>query len=259
MVIYQLIKISLFALLLRQMKEKPEFNPSPDHFTRHLFCVSSLPEMLKKVAFIVSFFMVFSLLSQETVNQHIESELSKLYKEDYNKKKEIKVDGKKYRIYSNYLTLGAGKAYNSAWDDILFNPALDFNFHLQKSRFQAGGLLQGRTYGDNQLIHFHLCYGYRKESYKYFWAIYGGLSYMTGHTPIRSKGIGGKDSVLIYPTVSSNGIYAAAQFFYKVKFDYGIGLTIFGDANKYQSMVGARIELFFSGAYRGTIRHKDEE
>ena len=45
----------------------------------------------------------------------------------------------------------------------------------------------------------------------------------------------------------------------KVKFDYGLGLTFFGDVNKIQSMIGARFELFFSGAFRGNIRHKEEE
>ena len=226
---------------------------------RRIFYVYSLPEMAKRITFIVFIVLGFSLMGQETINQHIENELAKLYKEEYNRKKEIKIDGKKYRIYNNYVTLGAGKGYNTAWKQMMFTPAIDFNFHLQKTRFQAGGLLQGQSYGNNQLIQFHLCAGYHKESYKYFWSIYGGLSYVDGYHPLKLRDIAGNDSATILGHFKETGIYAAAQLFYKVKFDYGLGLTVFADANQKQSMIGARIELFFSGAFRGNLRHKDEE
>lgn len=226
--------------------------------TRWLFCLSLSSQMLKKLAVICALLATFSLKAQQTVNQHIESELSKLYKEEYSRKKEIKVDGKKYRIYNNYVTLGAGEGYNTAFKTNLFTSGVDFNFHLQKSRFQAGGLLQGRSYNNSQLIQFHLCYGYRKESYKYFWAIYGGISYMDGYNPVKLKDVAGNDSTIL-AHFTQNGIYAAAQLFYKLKFDYGLGLTVFADANQRQNMIGARLELFFSGAFRGNLHHKDDE
>lgn len=241
------------------MLQEQAFYSFRDRLSGCLFCLSSLSEMLRKIAFILAFVSGSILQAQETLNQHIENELDKLYKEDYNKKKEIRIDGKKYRIYNNYLTVGAGKGYNTGWKDMLFTTALDFNFHLAKTRFQAGGLLQGRSYGNNQLVQFHLGFGYRKESYKYFWAIYGGLSYTDGYNPVKLQDRSGKDSTTILGHFTQNGIYAAAQLFYKVKFDYGIGLTLFADANQKQSIIGARIELFFSGAFRGNIRHKDED
>jgi len=215
--------------------------------------------MTKKALFLFFTCVSLSLLSQETVNQHVESELSKMYKEPYDKKREIKLDGKKYRIYNNYITLGGGKGYNSIWKDVLFVTAVDFNFHIQKTCFQAGGFLQGQSYGNNQLGQFHLSCGYRKESYKYFWAAYGGLSYTDGYFPRTGKDMGGKDSILPLGHLKEAGLYVALQAFYKVKFDYGIGLTLFGDINQKQSIVGARIELFFSSAFRGNLRHKDEE
>ncbi|MGZ3862406.1 MAG: hypothetical protein ACXVPN_03185 [Bacteroidia bacterium] len=215
--------------------------------------------MPKKALFILFSLITLSVLSQETVNQHIVRELDKLYKEDYNRKKEIKIDGKKYRIYNNYLTLGAGKAYNSAYNDVMFTPAVDLNCHLQKTRFQIGALTQGRTWGDNKLVQFHLGLGYRKESYRYLWAVYGGLAYTDGYTPFQLKATDGSDSVKVLGHITSNGIYAAAQLFYKIKFDYGLGLTAFASYNKYQSIAGLRLELFFSGAYRGKLHNTDEE
>jgi hypothetical protein len=33
----------------------------------------------------------------------------------YNKKKEIAFDGKRYRVYNNWLSVGAGANYNTRW------------------------------------------------------------------------------------------------------------------------------------------------
>jgi hypothetical protein len=186
------------------------------------------------------------------------SQLASMYKEPYNRKAEIKLDGKKYRIYNNYVTFGVGKGYNSAWDQGFVVTGADYNFHIQKAAFQLGGYVQGQQFYTRQQAQLHLGAGYRKESYKYFWAAYGGLSYSNGYYPKVYKDISNKDS-LTHPHLSEVGAYAAVQLFYKLKFDYGVGLTIFSDVNSKQYLVGARIELFFSGAYRGTVLHKDEE
>jgi hypothetical protein len=241
------------------MNKNRLFKQQKEQISGCLFCLSLHSEMLKNITFLFLIASAIGCYSQQTVNQHIESELSKLYKEPYAKKKEIKLDGKKYRIYNNYVTLGAGKAYNGGFDDVLFTTAADLNFHLQKTKFQAGGLLQGRSFGNNQLIQFHFCTGYKKESYKYFWAVYGGVAYTDGYNPVTIQDMNHNDSTTILRHFNNYGLYTAAQLFYKLKFDYGIGLTAFASYNKIQSVVGARIELFFSGAYRGTIRHKDEE
>jgi hypothetical protein len=213
---------------------------------------------VKKCLFIL-FLIPFTLLGQETLNEHIENELSKLYKEEYSRKKEIKLDGKKYRIYSNYLTAGAGKCYNSIWNETMLATAIDFNFHLNKQYFQIGGQLLGSSFGNNQLAQAHLGTGYHKESYKYFWSAYGGLCLTDGYYPRVGKDINGNDSLLPLGTMKEVGIYAAFQAFYKIKFDYGIGGTLFADANSKEYTIGLRIELFFSGAFRGNIRHKDED
>ncbi|HXB41954.1 MAG TPA: hypothetical protein VNZ49_15540 [Bacteroidia bacterium] len=184
--------------------------------------------------------------------------LKSMYAEEFDKKKEIKIDGKKYRIYNNYVTFGIGKGYNNIWNQGFVVTGFDFNFHIRKAYFQTGGFLQGPSFYNKQQVQLHMGAGYRKESYNYFWAAYGGLSYTNGFYPRTLTDVTGKDSV-IHPVMSEIGAYVAVQMFYKLKFDYGAGLTIFGDINQKQYVIGARIELFFSGAYRGTILHKDEE
>lgn len=185
-------------------------------------------------------------------------QLSTLYKEAYDRKREIKLDGKKYRIYNNYVSFGIGKGYNTVWKQLFLVTAADFNFHIRKANFQVGGHLQGQDFYTRQQVQLHLGSGYRKESYQYFWAAYAGLSYSNGYFPYTVQGRSGKDSV-IHPLMSEPGLYIAVQGFYKVRFDYGIGLSLFADVNKLQSMAGARIELFFSGAYRGTVVRKEED
>jgi len=216
----------------------------------------------KKALFFL--FIGFVLVSRAQDNKSAfgkepNSQLKTLYAEPFNRKTEIKLDGKKYRIYNNYVTLGVGKAYNSIWDQGFVVTGADFNFHIRKAYFQMGGFLQGPSFYNKQQVQLHLAGGYRKESYKYFWAAFGGFSYTNGYYPLMLKDMAGKDSVNRFPIMSQPGLYAAMQLFYKVRFDYGIGLTVFGDVNSKQYLVGARIELFFSGAYRGTILHKDEE
>lgn len=203
---------------------------------------------------------VFTAMGQggpksETPDQKLEG----MYKEPYDRKKQILYDGKKYRIYNNYVTLGVGKGYNSIWKDTWTYTAVDFNFHLGKAYFQSGGFVSGPNFYNKEQVQLHLAGGYRKESYKYFWAAFGGLSYSNGFYPVKILDMAGNDSATAYPTFSLPGVYIALQAFYKLKFDYGIGLTAFADANSKQYSVGARIELFFSGAYRGTIRHKEED
>ena len=138
-------------------------------------------------------------------------QLKSMYAEPYERKKEIRLDGKKYRIYSNYVTLGAGKGYNNLWNDLMFTPAVDFNFHLQKTYFQAGSYLLGHSFGNNQQVNMHVAGGYHKESYKYFWAAYGGLSYDYGYYPFMLQDMNGKDSATVSKTSSEVGPYFALQ------------------------------------------------
>lgn len=187
-----------------------------------------------------------------------DDKLKQMYAETYDRKREIRLDGKKYRIYNNYVTFGIGKGYNTVWSRFFHATAADFHFHIRKTYFQTGGYLQGRNFYDRQQIQLHLAPGYRRESYQYFWAAYGGFSYSNGYYPVSLQNAAGTDTV-IYDLMSEPGLYAAIHAFYKLRFDYGIGLTLFGDINKRQSMVGARIELFFSGAYRGTVVRKEED
>ena len=53
----------------------------------------------------------------------------------YDAKQEIDFDGKRYRVYNNWISVGAGAGYSTRWPKDQKNIGLDFNFHLQKNYF----------------------------------------------------------------------------------------------------------------------------
>jgi hypothetical protein len=183
-------------------------------------------------------------------------EIATLYREPFDKKKEIVLENKRFRIYNNYLTAGAGKCYNSGWKDWELSTAFDYNFHVKKNHFQFGAMLAGPGLRDNNCIQMHMGWGYRFERTNYHWAAYGGLSYSDGYY------LRGQDIDSIYKVkFSAIGVYANLQCYYKLKFDYGLGFSAFLDANSKQTISGIRIELFFSGSYKGfkKINYAKEE
>ncbi|MFN5181871.1 MAG: hypothetical protein ACK5BJ_04875 [Bacteroidota bacterium] len=170
-------------------------------------------------------------------------------KDEFDAKQEIVVDGKRYRIWHNYITGGSfpGASINSAIPTSQTCAALDFNFHIKKEYFQAGVLLSGNVFGDWNNSAMHLCWGKKIEKTKYLFAAYGGVDYSLFY-PWE------KDSVparFISPAINAVGAYLAIQNFWKLKYDVGAGCTTFFSYNTKQYLVGIRMELFFSSAFRG--------
>lgn len=183
-------------------------------------------------------------------------EITKLFKDTFERKKEIVIQNKRYRIYNNFLSVGVGQCYNSGWQERELNTSFDFNFHARKNYFQIGGNLVGPALWNNNCIQFHAGWGYRLERCNYMLAAYGGVSFSDGYyLQINSSA----DTMKI--KMNSVGGYVALQAFYKLKFDYGIGVSTFFDVNAKQSLTGIKIELFFSGAYKGfkKINYAKEE
>ncbi len=172
-------------------------------------------------------------------------EIAKLYHDVFDRKTEIVLQNKRYRIYNNYLTAGAGQCFNSGWNAMNLCTAFDFNFHIQKKYFQIGGTLVGPALWNNNCIQLHTGWGYRFERCNYQLAAYGGLSYSTGYFLQQT------DTLTYKVKMNTIGAYVALQCFYKLKFDYGIGVSAFFDINAKQTLTGIKLELFFSGAYRG--------
>ncbi|HRD39966.1 MAG TPA: hypothetical protein PLC65_15160 [Bacteroidia bacterium] len=167
----------------------------------------------------------------------------------YNRKEEIVYDSKRYRKYNNYLTFGFGKGFSDVRriDQSYIN--VDFQFHLQREYFQVGVIMSGDDFLRNNNLQGHLCYGYRIEKEKYNLAGFIGPSYsyfVTGTTDTAGVTTIQSHSVL--------GGYMCLSAVYKIKYDVGLGIELFGDISAEQKQAGARVVFFFSGAYRGIKR-----
>jgi hypothetical protein len=165
----------------------------------------------------------------------------------YNKKEEIIYDGKRYRKWNNYLTIGAGKGYSNVRviDQSVID--VDYTFHLQKQYFQFGVLMSGDQFLSNNNLSAHFGYALRYEKNKYNLAAFAGPSYSYFVTA-------SNDSLQLPVFHSALGGYVCLQAIYKFKYDLGIGGELFGDISNQQQMYGARLVLYFSGAYRGEKR-----
>jgi hypothetical protein len=164
----------------------------------------------------------------------------------FNHKKEIVYDGKRYRVYNSWLSVGAGAGYNSKWPKDEKNIAADFSISIKKHYFRLGGFESGTDFTANNNYSFHLCYGIRKETEKYNLSAFIGPSTSYFRRPLSDST--NYNLARVYNAV---GGYAVVEAVYKLKYDVGVGGQIFCDYNPIQMVYGVRLIVYFSGAYRG--------
>jgi hypothetical protein len=174
-------------------------------------------------------------------------------KGDFDRKKEITYDGKRYRVFNNYLTAGGGTCYNSYIQNTNLNIGVDFNYHIRQVYFQSGIFLAGPQFGNYSHLQLHTAVGKRFELNKFNMAGYLGPSMSFINRPIIDTALNQIRSRILQPL----GFHAAVQFTYKFKYDVGIGVSLFSDINKEQSVYGLRLELFFYGAFLGDKKRKN--
>lgn len=167
----------------------------------------------------------------------------------YDRKEEVIFDGKRYRVYNNWLSAGGGWAWNSYRKKDQKSVAADYNFHIRRQYFQVGAFMTGNNFTPGNNYNFHLGIGLRKETTKYNLAAFAGPSLSYYYRPL-------KDTLNydISKLYNDFGAYMAVQAIYKIKYDVGIGAELFADYNRTQFIPGGRIVLYFSGAFRGVRR-----
>lgn len=185
--------------------------------------------------------------------------ISSVHKKDtvvFNPKKEIIYDGKRYRIYNNWISFGVGPGFNSHWykdEKDEKNACLDYSFHLKEYYFRIGGFMSGRDFDQFNNYSFHGGIGLRKEAEKYNLSMFLGPSISYFRRPLSDSANFGLSTILstVYNRV---GGYASVEAIYKVKYDIGLGGQIFCDYNEVQIVYGVRLVAYFSSAYRGVKR-----
>lgn len=164
----------------------------------------------------------------------------------FNPKKEIVYDGKRYRVANSWLSFGVGANYNTNWPKDEKNIAADFSFFVKQHYFRLGAFMSGTDYTAANNYSFHFCYGYRKEGQKYNLSAFVGPSASYFRRPLSDS-----TNYNLAQVYNAVGAYAAVEAVYKFKYDVGLGGQLFCDYNQVQMVYGARLIVYFSGAYRG--------
>jgi hypothetical protein len=165
----------------------------------------------------------------------------------YDPKKTVIYKNGKFKVYNNWISAGGGAGYNFTHYGQQFILGADYNFHIRQEYFQLGFFFMGDRFGEYNNFNYHFAYGRRVEKERYNLACFAGLAYSTGYKKI--NGVFRPDDV--YDQV---GLYACAQYIQKITYDTGIGPGIYFDINPYQTVAGIRLDVYFSGAYKGKVR-----
>lgn len=191
--------------------------------------------------------LVYAYAQSDTVRQSpAVPQTEKNAKLKYYRQEEILFEGKRYRLYNNYVTLGPVLAASSIRTSSQKGIGVDFNWHIRRQYFQTGFMMSGLNFGDNNHVSGHLTAGVRKERNFYNLAAFIG--------PCYSYGVEG-DITTGPKYYSSFGAYISAQYAVKLSYDVGIGIEAFSEVSYKQFLTGVKIIAFFSGAYRGPKRN----
>ncbi len=159
-----------------------------------------------------------------------------------------------YRLNAPYVTFAYGAGHGFESDKIEQNMTLAFHYFIKGFGLRLGyhsssdTKIWWRSY--QKLNDLFLGFGTRLEKPRWNFAIFGGPSFAYGSyidwNPDRQK-----DWAYGFATP---GIHAEIQTTYRIIYDIGVGLSLYGTYNRYYPVAGAQLHLFFSTAY---IRNYD--
>lgn len=174
------------------------------------------------------------------------------FKPQENFKREIVINNKRFRVYNNWFSGGAGPGYNTANPYLQLVIGVNLNFHIHQHYFRLGGTISGDNFGSKNDFQLHAGWiPYRKETEKYNLAVVAGPSYSTGYKYIFPGHV--YDNGNPY---SEFGGYAEIQWIKKIYFDVGVGGAFFINVNAQNTIMGIRFDIFLSGAYKGYVKGK---
>lgn len=227
------------------------FQQAQHDFPRFKIILEKLKKYLSILFFTAIYFIATSLSAQtdtiingkhyKTVDETVNSKSKKYHPPTDSM---FVLDNKKLKYYNNWLSGGAGVQQNLTYQRKPgFTGGINFNFHIKYYYFQMGLEINGEQFGYYSNYQFHGGYGKRLEDKDIHLAGFAGISYSTGYGKVG-------DTTYTRP-YNEPGVYAQIEIVKKIAYDVGIGASIFADWNQEQTIIGARVILYFSDAYKG--------
>lgn len=194
---------------------------------------------IKYLLFIVMLFFAFTVKGQD------------------NKYEEFIIKEKIYKPGCSWLKFGVGVGYNWKHKENEQNLNLAFSFRAKNTYIQAGYHVSSDefvTKGSGQKLNdIYVALGKRKETLKYNLSIFGGPSFAYGANFDHYSVINGVTSKW-YKGFSDIGLFASAEYTYKLFYDMGLGVSIYSSINKNYFVSGIQLHIYFSGAFKGQIK-----
>lgn len=170
---------------------------------------------------------------------------------------EFIIGNKIYKGGSNWLKISQGVGYHFWLGQLEYNTTLAYSFRIKKLYFQLGYHVTSDEFFTKpslqKLNDIYLCIGKRKEQKKYNLAYFGGLSYAYGATLDHREWNNGVISNW-YRGFAKPGLFGTIDYTYKLTYDMGIGLSLYGSINQYYNVLGLQLHFYLSGAYKGQIK-----
>lgn len=191
------------------------------------------------LAILLFVFSVFSAFSQD------------------NKYEEIIIKDKIYKPGSSWLKIGEGYGYHYSLDEFELNTLISFTVRIKNVYLQGGYHVSCDKFftkhSYQKLNDFYIATGWRKETNKANITAFIGPSYAYGGTLDHVTDTGGVHQKW-YRGFNDLGIYGCIDYTFKLYYDLGFGLSLYGSANKSYSVIGLQAHFYFSGAFKGEIK-----
>lgn len=153
-----------------------------------------------------------------------------------------------YKPNSNWVTMGIGTGYNPFIKVNEITGNLAFHASFNKLNFMAGYYLftdeSFTSRSKHTMSNFCVGTGVRKETLKSNFAVFAGPLFAYGNKKIHDTK---------YYRFQGPGFFVDAEYTYKIYYDIGIGVSAFYNFSSYYQVVGLKLHIYFSGAFKTGI------
>jgi hypothetical protein len=178
--------------------------------------------------------------------------------QDNNKYEEFIIRDKIYKPGCTWLKFGVGVGYNWYLNETEKNANLAVSFRIKKIFLQTGYHVSSdmfftqRSY--QKLNDLYLATGWRRETIKSNTSVFVGPSFSYGSTFDHYSTFNGVRDKKWYRGFDQFGLFISTEYTFKIYYDLGLGVSAYGSINKYYSVTGLQVHIYFSGAFKGEIK-----
>lgn len=170
---------------------------------------------------------------------------------------EIIIKDKIYKPGSSWLKIGEGYGYHYSLKQFEPNTLISYTVRIKNAYLQGGYHVSSDKFftqpSYQKLNDFYIAIGKRKETQNANIAAFIGPTYAYGGTLNHVVDTGGVVQKW-YRGFNALGIYGCIDYTFKIFYDLGFGISLYGSINKEYNIVGIQAHFYFSGAFKGEIK-----